>query len=276
MNWTNKFRLSPIELDEILSISLDLKRLPVGIKFLLTKEEYESSKANSKVGTIAYCTAIRNATKGGSLKLKEDNFACIASAMALGLVKTSESFSSGCRSCDMGVYEDLTISRQIAKNMVYCKHRAYGVEIKPLNQFIGYDPNVVILVTYPYNLMRIVQGYAYKFGYLNNLHMGGMNAICQELTSYIHEENTLNISSLCSGTRAVSQWEDSELGIGIPFNKLQEISFGILNTINVMDNNYHKKIIEDKLKESDLLKDFNIKLNSNYYRGVYRAQKDLK
>lgn len=275
MSWTNKFKLNTEELNEILNISLDLKRSPVGVRFLFTKEDYENSNSDSRTGTIVYCTAIRNAMNGESLKLKEENFACIASAMALGIADISEEFTSGCRNCDKKVYEDLTVSRQIAKNMVFCKHKAYGVEIKPLSKFTKHNPNVVILVTYPYNLMRIVQGYAYKFGHLKNLHLGGMNAICQELTSFVHEENTLNISSLCSGTRAVSQWDDSELGIGIPFNKLQEISFGILDTINVMDNNNHKKIIQNKLLNSEILEDFNVELNSNYYRGAYRAPKDL-
>lgn len=277
MNWTNeKLGLNSKELNEVLKIILDLKRQIVGIRFLFTEKDYEISTANSKTGTIAYCTAVKNATQGQSVKLKEENFACMAAAMAMGILKPSDQFISGDRNSKLGLYRDLTVSRQVSRNMVFCEHNAYGVEIRPLEQYVDYEPNVVIVVTYPYNLMRIVQGHAYMYGHMQGLHMGGMNAICQELTSYVHEKNEINVSALCSGTRALAQWDDSELGIGIPFNKLKDIVEGILMTINVMDKNKHKKIIQEKLKGSEVLKDFEVKLNFNYYRGVYRTPKDVR
>ena len=271
MTWIKKAE----DLNLLLETFLDLERKAVGVRFIFTKEEYEKINIPNKKGTMTYCTAIRNASRGEQTKLEKDNFACMAAAMALGIVEANREYLSGYRNCKMGIYKDLTVSRQIAKNMVFCQHEIYGVEIRPLEDYRDYEPNVVILITHPYNTMRISQAYAYNYGHLNNLHIGGMNAICQELTSYVHEKNEVNISMLCSGTRAVSQWDDSELGIGIPYNKLDSIIDGLINTTNPMDDNAHKKLIEKKLNENSL-KEFKVKLNENYYRGVYRRPKDVK
>ena len=75
-------------------------------------------------------------------------------------------------------------------------------------------------ITNPYNAMRITQGYAYHNGHIKNVQFGGIQGICQECTTRPFENNEVNISMLCSGTRCVAQWQKDELAIGIPFNKL--------------------------------------------------------
>lgn len=266
---------TPLELDKLLNIFIDLERQAIGIRFIFTEEEFKTIDLNTPKGTMTYCTAVRNASRGKGVKLKKDNFACMAAAMALGIIESNQEFESGYRNKNMGLYRDLTLSRQVAKDMVFCHHRIYGVEIKPLDTYLTSKPDIVIIITQPYNIMRISQGYAYNLGYLNNIHIGGMNAICQELTSYVHEKNQANISMMCSGTRAVCQWKDEELGFGIPFNQLQILIDGIINTSNLMDDNSHKKLISQKIdKEKNI--EYKVQLNTNYYRGVYRTKKDLK
>ena len=57
---------------------------------------------------------------------------------------------------------------------------AYGVEIAPLSDYVSYDIDVVILITNPYNAMRITQGYAYHNGPIKNVQFSGMQALCEE------------------------------------------------------------------------------------------------
>lgn len=254
-----------------LKLLLNLEREPVGIRFLMDEESYEQSKAPDKLGTIPYCTTVRNAMNGQGVKLKAENFACLSAGAALGIVDASDGFISGKANYERGLYSDLCVSRQVSKSMVYFDYKVFGVEILPLGE-CDEEPNVVILTLNPYSLMRFVQGYGYYFGHLKNLHMIGMNAICQELTSYVHEENTVNISPFCAGTRAVSQWKDYEMGAGIPYGKLERIVDGIEKTLNPMTDNYHKKEIISKMEDGEL----DIRLNENYYRGVYRKPSDLE
>jgi len=119
--------------------------------------------------------------------------------------------------------------------------------------------------------MRIVQGHAYHNGQVKNIKLAGMQAICQECTSYPFETNDINISLLCAGTRLLAQWEESELGIGMPFHKFSEIVDGIEKTINPIERNKNKRIIEEKIKENKLEDQVEIIYNKNYDDGLYKG-----
>ncbi len=148
-------------------------------------------------------------------------------------------------------------------------YKAYGVEIAPLSDYVSYDPDVVIMITNPYNAMRITQGCAYHNGPIKNVQFSGMQALCEECTTRPFENNEVNISILCSGTRCVAQWQKDELGIGIPFNKLSLIVDGLKNTFNYMDQNPEKRLIESKLKKYGLEDEVTIIYGKNYYSGNY-------
>lgn len=252
-----------------LDILLDLRREPVGVKFIFNEEDYQHAESKESKAGIPYCTAVRNASIGSGCKMTLNHMACLSSAKALGLMDRDNESLSGYRYYKMGIYKDLGVSRSIAKDMVYSEHKIYGVEVAPLFDFEKYDPDVVIIITNPYNSMRISQGYAYDNGHIKNIQIGGMQGVCQECTTYPFENNQVNLSMLCSGTRCVAQWQKDELGIGIPFNKLSLIINGLKNTFNHMDQNSEKKLIESKLKEYGLENELNIIYNRNYYTGVF-------
>ncbi|SFH65785.1 Uncharacterized conserved protein, DUF169 family [Tindallia magadiensis] len=252
---------------------LSLDRKPIGVKFLLTEDDYEASTSFEYKSGMPYCTAIKNASKGSHYKMNMENSSCVAASRALGFTEISEESLSGSRHEKLGVYKNLCISRSVAKDMVYCQHRCTGVEIKPLDAFQKDEPDVVVMVTSPYNAMRIVQGYAYHFGQLKNIKMAGMCAICQECTSYPYETNSLNISMLCSGTRCVGQWSENELGIGFPYHYFESIVEGLIQTTNPMEDNKSKKKIAQRLSDHGLASSLEIKPNDNYYRGAYGTPK---
>lgn len=267
-----KTKINPVESNEWLEILLELKRKAVGVHFLFNKDDYEKSEVPDRNSTIPYCTAVRNAAKGSSLKLNLSNFACLSAARALGLMETDADSLSGKRHSDMGVYENVLVSRNIAKDMVYCKHSVYGIEIRPLEDYKEYKPDVIILITSPYNAMRVVQAHAYTKSQLKDIKMAGMQAVCQECTSYVYERNEINLSMLCSGTRCVGQWSKDELGVGIPFQQIDDIIYGLTQTINPMENNEDKKIIQTKLESAGKSLDFEIEYNKNYYTGVFLSK----
>lgn len=251
---------------------IELDRKVVGIKFLYTKEEFEEFPVQPLDGMSPYCTLVRNAGKGKSCKASVENFACLSAARALGIIEVDNGSISGKRHADMGVYKDLCTSRSVAKDMVYCKHKVYGVVIQPLEEY-EVEPDILIIVTNPFNAMRMVQGYAYHSGQLKDVKVAGMQAICQECTSYPFETNQMNLSLMCSGTRHVAQWEKSEMGIGLPFHDFSMIVDGILNTVNPMERNADKKRIKNALEENDIEKSLHIEMNKNYYTNVYTGIK---
>lgn len=253
---------------------LELERKVVGIKFIFEKEEYDEFKADTIDNMMAYCTMVRNASQGRASKINLENFACLGAAMALGLLKPNNETISGKRRSKNGSYKDLCISRSLSRDMVYCQHEIYGVGIMPLEQYQE-NPDVVIIITESYNAMRIMQGNAYHNGQAKGIKMAGMQAICQECTSFPFETNEINISMMCSGTRLLAQWKREELAIGIPFNKFATILDGIKQTVNPLERNPQKKIIEQKLKDNGLECGLNIEYNKNYDDGSYIGIKGL-
>lgn len=251
---------------------LELNRKVVGIKFLFTQQEFDAYPVDQLEGMSPYCTLVRNAGRGKGCKVTVDNFACLSAARALGLLEVDSGSISGKRHADMGVYKDLCTSRSVAKEMVYCKHKVYGVAIQPFEDY-RVEPDVLILVTNPFNAMRMVQGYAYHKGQLKDIKVAGMQAICQECTSYPYEMNQMNLSMMCSGTRHVAQWEKSEMGIGLPFHDFSMIVDGILKTANPMERNIDKIRIQRSLEEKGMKKLLKVKMNQNYYTNTYTGIK---
>ena len=106
--------------------------------------------------------------------------------------------------------------------------------------------------------------------------MAGMQAVCQECTSYVYERNEINLSMLCSGTRCVAQWSKEEMGVGIPFQQINDIIYGLVQTVNPMENNHDKKLIQEKLKSAGKDLEFEIEYNKNYYTGVFVSSNSKK
>ncbi|MCC5911896.1 MAG: DUF169 domain-containing protein [Clostridiaceae bacterium] len=247
-----------------LNAILNLKRNIVGVKFLFTEEEFQESDAPVHNNSMFYCLMIKKAMGGESMKVRGSSFSCMGSVRSLGLKVPDEFFTSGRHYARSGIYQDLTIAKSVAKNMTVCNHMAYGLMIKPLEEFQE-KPDIVLIVAKPMEAMRIIQGYTYKFGTNSQLKMSGNQAVCSECTAYPFESNDINVSVLCGGTRAVAKWDESELGIGFPFNRFHGIVEGVWETMNPQESNQRKKIIEKKLANNNIT-DLKVEYNQNYYR----------
>ncbi len=247
--------------------SLVLKRKIVGVKFLFTEEEFENADAKKLNVKMAYCVMVKTAMSGRAVKGSLENFGCMGSARALGVIDADEYFLSGRHYNKLGLYQNLTISKNIRNNMTFCSHKAYGVMIKPLEDY-DTEPDVVLVVTNPYNGMRILQGYTHIYGYKSDFKMSGNQAICSECTAYPFESNSINVSLLCSGTRFMGGWDDDEMAIGFPFNHLTPLAEGIFRTVNAVEPDKKKTVIEKKLVSQNR-EDLQIEYGRNYYTGLY-------
>ena len=246
-----------------MNCALELERKIAAVKFLFSKEEYEAADAKQIKNKLTYCVMVKLAMSGKALKATGDDLACIAGARAIGLAEIDDYHVSGQNGKKLGLYHDMATSKKVRDNMSYCDHQAYGIMVKPLNEF-AQEPDVVIIVTNPYNVMRIVQAYSYYYGMQANFKMTGNQAICSESTAYPYLNNDINVSMLCTATRHRAGWKDDELAVAFPFNRFDKIAAGIMETINIMDNDQKKERIEKQLRENKV-DDFKIKYHHNYY-----------
>ncbi len=249
-----------------LNCALNLQRRITGVKFLFNEEEYKQADAQSLTGKIPYCVMVKSAMSGNGIKASAENFGCNGGAKALGMIKPDELSSSGRFYNTLGLYCDLITSKNVINGTTFCDHKAYGVLVKPIETFTTV-PDVVLIVTNPYNSMRIIQGYTYSFGINTSYKMSGNQAVCAECTSYPFENNDINISLLCAGTRYNAGWGDDEMIIGFPFNKLIPITEGIMATLNPVEPDPKKSEIENRFNESAVTCP-EIIYGKNYYTGL--------
>ncbi len=59
------------------------------------------------------------------------------------------------------------------------------------------------------------------------------------------------------------------MAVGVPYNLLDDVIKGIRDTVNPLERNKGKKIIESKLKESKLDSKLEIVYNKNYDDNCY-------
>lgn len=250
-----------------LNCALDFKRKVVGVRFLANLDEFENSPALNLKNPINYCTMVKSASNGHSIKATTKDFKCKSAPRVLGIDSSDEKNSKGENWARLGLYKDSELSSKVRENLMYSKDEIYGLEIASLEYFSASEPDIVIIITNPYNVMRIVQGYSYNFGMPKNINMIGNQAVCLECTAVPYLTQDINISMLCIGTRHKNKWDDDEMAVGIPFSKFSKVVQGVYDTINIMESNENKKKIEAKLANENF-DDLNIKYDYNYYMDV--------
>lgn len=252
---------------DLIESYLDLNRKPVGIKLFFDKAEFENFDVTQKDRKVTYCNSVQLASKGKSMKLTQENQACPNGAMALKMKEIPEPMTTGKARFNKHIYKDIETSKNISDNMLFLKEVPVGIAVMPLENY-NEAPDVVIVVGSTYNIMRMIQGHGYFNGYTNNLRTVGLQAVCQDLTTYVYNTQDINISLLCPGTRLVANWQINEIGIGVPFNKWYEVVQGVIETTNPFERDKNKKAIKKRLSERGL-DTSGIKFGQNYDDGSY-------
>ena len=243
-------------------LALGLKRGIVGVKFFFDKDEFDRGEARTVKGKMPYCVMVRKAMLGFDMKVTRKNSGCVGAENALGIEEVTEELMNGKLYRDKKFYIDIATSRDVIRSASRFDFRTYGIEIKPLEQF-NTSPDVVLMVTNPYQAMRVMQSYAYTYGGDFSIKTVGNQAVCSECTANPYENNSINASFLCSGTRYNNRWGDDELMIGVPFNKFLGLSKAVNETLDTFESDEKKKIIEENTKQEDV--DFDIKYSSAYF-----------
>lgn len=250
---------------------LDLHRKPVGIKFFFNREEFDNFEIPQRDRKVTYCNSVQLASKGSAMKLTKENQACPNGSMALKMKEVPEPMANGKGRFSKNIYHDVETSKRINDEMLFLKEEPAGIVVMPLENY-NEAPDVVVVVGSSYNIMRMIQGHGYYNGYTNNLRTVGLQAVCQDLTTYPYNTQDINISLLCPGTRLVADWEEDEIGIGIPFEKWYEVVEGVKETTNPFERDNKKEGIVKRLKEKGLDAS-GIIFNQNYDDGSYTGGK---
>lgn len=240
--------------------ALGLKRQIIGIRFLVFKKEYDASNGIEENNTTL-CSLAQKAGGGKRVKAKAANFHCLNGAYAIGLLDIPEEVSSGRADFHTGNFESRAVARQVFENKQYIPQKIYGIEFSPLKT-MG-DADLVMIIGTAKDMMRIMQGYVRHYGVAKNVLTVGAGGVCSELISKPFMNNDINVSLLSRGARKNGGYSEKEMGVSFPAHMVGNVLAGILETVNLTENNKPKREILERLNYPDEL-GFSIRMNYDY------------
>lgn len=247
------------------SIILNLQKRIIGVKFIDFKEDYDVLDVPVTTKNGPMCFHAREAMDGKIFKAVAHNVTCDYGKYAVGLSKPDSTIVEGRSFEYCGLSETNSIGKDIVSSMKYIEHQSYGVVMGPLELML--DADVVIIADYAEVIMRIMQGYAYKFGNPENLSFFGNQAVCADLISKPYSNNDINISLMCRGTRANGRFEKGELGVAVPIGMFDAVVEGVVKTFTPVANANEKKRVLSAIEQTDDLSE-EIDMNYNYGMGL--------
>ena len=241
--------------------ALGLKREMVGIRFMPYKKEYDLSDATEK-RHVALCEVVSDASRGIHGKTRSGMLSCKAAGYIIGLEEAPSNIRSGLEDYRNEKYASYSVSHQVSNSKDYIDHSIYGVEAFPVNHDVN-GADIIIFITTAKNVMRIMQGYARYYGVAGNLLTMGVHGICSGLISRSFVNNDINISLLSPDSRDKGGFDAREMGVSVPVNMLETVLDGILETVNLTENNAPKREILARLEYPEEL-GFPIRMNYDY------------
>lgn len=260
------------ELERLYSC-LYMDRKIVGVKFLFSEDEFKSFDVEPAKSRLSYCMMVKIASSGKSIKVRSEHFKCNSSARALGIKESDSHVKSGREYYSYGLYGSLGTAKKVQKSVTYIEDSIYGIVIQPIEMFKT-EPDIAIIISNPYNIMRLVQGYTYTYGMAENIRFAGNQGVCSDLTARPYENNDMNVSLLCANTRFSCKWEDGEMGVGMPYKTFLNVLEGVLNTLNPTEPDCKKEGIIKRAAEINV--DMDVVKGENYYNSSIGVAKLYK
>ena len=242
------------------SKALGLENKILGLRFLVLEKEYNDSLAEEHEG-LSLCSLVKLACRGKSVKCNASTIGCDDAAYAMGLKEVPEYVYSGRKEYEDRKYLSKSIAFQVQNEKKYIPQKIYGAIISPLEEIE--NPDLVIVIATAKDMMRLTQGYSRYYGVNKNLLSIGVQGICSELVSKPFMNNDLNVSLLSNCCRKLTNFSAGCMGASFPIHLAENIFKGILETVNLTENNIPKKKILERLDSPDEL-GFEIIMNHDY------------
>ena len=225
---------SIVECIDNLRETIHIDREPVAITLLFTEEDYNNYPVEEFKHKMAYCQMVKAAAVDGrAIKCRVEHHTCDGATTALALEPSTERIESGQEYFSYQLYSSVATARR-HREAIKSLHRmpvnTWGVAIVPLKDCVQ-TPDVIIMVCNAYQAMRVVQGYTYFTGKKPAVDLGGMQAMCSELTVSPYLTGEMNVSVFCPSTRMLCMWDETDMAVAIPYEKFEMITDGVVATV---------------------------------------------
>jgi len=216
-------KLNNRELADTFKNILTLRWSPVAVKLLKPDETVPSNMSEPPV-PLRHCQAITVARRGNSLYMPPRKHACPDGAAIMGLVPMSPKLRSG----ELYLLFKKLPTLECAQKMIASRPEflpgAYRATILAPLEDAAFSPDVVIFTLYPEQMMWLCCASSYSSGERHLFHTSGYNSTCADLTVQVIRSQKMNISFGCYGARAISDINDFEAYLSVPFNQINQLA----------------------------------------------------
>ena len=219
-----KIPIQYAEAAETLKTVLGLKGSPVAIKFAASKEEIPAGMQELDK-TIRHCSMVNLARSEGKIfYATSGKHECNGGAWSLGLREITPTLKSGEFYFKLGKFDSsAACKRTIDKVPHLGSGDTYATLYAPLEK-TPFTPHVVIIVTTPRNMLKLVQSSLFRLGGRIYAEFSGIQSVCSDATAQTYLTGRPNFSLGCDGSRKFSGIADDELVMGLPAEILPEIT----------------------------------------------------
>lgn len=236
---------------------LTLRWSPVAVKLLRPGEPVPENVYEPQV-PLRHCQAITAARRGSCLYMPPAKHACPDGAAIMGLIPMSPKLRSG----ELYLLFKKLPTIECAQKMIASREEfapgTYTATVLAPLEEASFEPDVVIFTLYPEQMMWLCCASSYSTGERHVFHTSGYNSTCADLTVQVMKSQKMNISFGCYGARAISDINDFEGYLSVPFAKLGELKESLAKLAVKSIPEARRKIymppVADKVKRPDLVK----------------------
>jgi uncharacterized protein (DUF169 family) len=222
-----KIKIPYPEAAEALKKALSLSGSPVAVKLARSREEVPAGIPEQKE-TVRHCQMVNMARKEGAIFYAPSaKHQCNGGAWALGLREITPTLESGEHYFKLGKFESLPAGKRTMDRIPHLRTgETYAIIYAPLEK-TPFDPDIVIIVTTPRNMLKLAQATLFRLGGRISSEMAGIQSVCSDATAQPYLSGKACFSLGCDGSRKFSGITDDEMVMGFPVEMLPEISEAI-------------------------------------------------
>ncbi|CAG35919.1 DUF169 domain-containing protein [Desulfotalea psychrophila] len=239
------------KIEDELTCLLGLSRRPVAVSLTQDQNQFDAWPQMKVTTPLSFCAMVRLATTGRSRKTDKEGVKCFGAADVFGFRSSVSATDASQALVSMGLYSNIDIAQKAQASMSKFPTPCLGLSTSPLSE-TTFNPSILLLIVDAYQAMRIVQGWAYFFGGAHQFLLTGNRGICSECVAKPWLTDSLHLSPLCANTRYACKWDDHELGIGVPFAKVEKLLEGIAKTVGSVEPELRKNMIEERFQKQGL------------------------
>lgn len=207
------------EINKILTESVRLTSLPVGVKFYDTIPNNGIKSAEDH----RFCQLIMRARNGEELILTKDEISCPAAAAALGFKPLPKNLQDGTMLQGYGIFREKESAVKVMNEMPRLELGEYeAVVAKPLKNW-DENPDVIVIEDEVEKLMWIALAYLNDEGGRLNMSTSILQAVCVDSTVLPFKSQKINLSFGCYGCRDATDAKPNEAILGIPSSKIDMV-----------------------------------------------------